>query len=132
MKFQENHNTVKISYSCMPNIKSKISTHNKKVLNKPVNQNAQKFNCINKNTCPLKGNCLLKNILYVAIIKSDKKNYQPKNYKAISENTFKKRCANYKRSFNISKYKNETIRRVLELESRKLQYKSNMGSEKPD
>ena len=48
-----NRNTIKISYSCMPNIKSKISTHNYKILNKPVNQNAQKCNYINKNNCPL-------------------------------------------------------------------------------
>ena len=116
----------------MPNIKSKINTDNKKILNKPVNQDARKCNCINKNPCPLNGNSFLKNILYIAIIKSDKKNYQPKNYKGISENTFKKRCANHKRSFNISKCKNETIRRVLELKSRKIQHKSNMGSEKPD
>ena len=43
-----NRNTIKVSYSCMPNIKSKISTHNKKVLNKTVNQNARKCNCITK------------------------------------------------------------------------------------
>ena len=84
-----NRNTIKISYSCMPNIKSKISTHNKKMLNKPVNLNAPKCNCINKNTCPLNGNCLPKNILYIAPIKPDKKNYQSRNYKEISENTFK-------------------------------------------
>ena len=71
----------------MPNTKSKISTHNKK-LNKP-NPNIRKCNCINKNTCPLNENCLLENILYQATIKSEKKNYQPKNYKGISENTFK-------------------------------------------
>ena len=38
---------------------------------------------------------------------SDKKNYQPRNYKRISENTSKKRYANHKRSFNISKHKND-------------------------
>ena len=37
-----NSNTIKISYSCMPNIKSKIITHNKKILNKPANQNTRK------------------------------------------------------------------------------------------
>ena len=74
-----NRSTIKISYSCMPNIKSKISTHNKKILNKPVNQNTRKCNCMNKNTCSLNGNCLLKKILYIATIKSDKKNYQPRN-----------------------------------------------------
>ena len=92
----------------MPNIKSKIITYDKKLLNKPVNQNARKCNCVNKNTCPLNGNCLLKSILYITTIKSDKKNYQPKNYKGISENTFNKRYANHKRSFSINRYKNET------------------------
>ena len=66
-----NRNTFKISYSCMPNIKSKISTH-KKRSNKPINQNPWKCNWIIKNTCSLNGNCLLKNIQFIATIKSDK------------------------------------------------------------
>ena len=103
-----NRSTIKISYSCMSSIKSKISTHNKKILNKPVNQNIRKCNCINKNTCPLNWNCLLENIQYKATIKSDKKNYQPRNYKGISENTLKKRYADHKRSFSINRYKNDT------------------------
>ena len=41
-------------------------------------------------------------------IKRDKKNYQPRNYKTISENTLKKWYTNHKRSFNITKYKNDT------------------------
>ena len=69
----------------MPNIKSKIITHNKKLLNKPVNQNTRKCNCINKSTCPLTGNCFLENILCIATIKSDKKKYQPRNDKEISK-----------------------------------------------
>ena len=69
-----NRNNIKISYLCMTNMNSKLSTHNKKILNKPVNQNTRKCNCINKNICPLNGNCLLKNILYLATTKSDKKN----------------------------------------------------------
>ena len=40
--------------------------------------------------------------LYMATIKLDKKNYQPRNYKGISEKTFKKQYGNHKRSFNIS------------------------------
>ena len=63
---------------------------------------------MNKNNYPLNGNCLLKNIQYIATIKPNKKNYQPRNYKGISENTFKKRYANHKRSFNINRYKNDT------------------------
>lgn len=68
-----NRNTVKVSYLCMPNINSKISTHKKKILNKSVNQNAWKCNRINKSSCPLNGNCLLKDTVYIATIKSQKK-----------------------------------------------------------
>ena len=46
--------------------------------------------------------------MYIATIKSEKKNYQPRNYKGISGNTFKKRYANHERSFNINRYKNDT------------------------
>ena len=103
-----NRNTIKITYSWIPKIKSKVSAHNKKILNNPVNQNARKCNSINKNTCPLNVNYLLKRILKIASMKSDKKNYQPRNYKGISENTFKKRYANHKRSSSISRYKSDT------------------------
>ena len=40
-----NRNNIKISYLCMTNMNSKLSTHNKKILNKPVNQNTRKCNC---------------------------------------------------------------------------------------
>ena len=93
----------------MPKIQLKISTDNKKLLHKPVSQNTRKCNCINKNTSLLNGNCLLENILYIATIKSYKQNYQPRNYKEISENTFKKRYVNHKRLFNINSYKNDRI-----------------------
>ena len=41
-------------------------------------------------------------------MKSDKKNYQSRNYKGISENTFKKQYANHERSFNINRCRNDT------------------------
>ena len=41
-------------------------------------------------------------------IKYGKKNYQPRNYEEISENKFKRRYANHKRSFNINRYENDT------------------------
>ena len=48
-------NTIKISCSCMFNIRSKISTQNKKLLRRPVYQKTPKCNCITKSTCPLNG-----------------------------------------------------------------------------
>ena len=85
----------------MPNIKSIISTYDEKLLHKPVNQNTRKCNCTNKNTCSLNKNCVLENILYIATIKSEKGNYQHRNYKGISANIFKIRYPNHKRSFGI-------------------------------
>ena len=49
-----------------------------------------------------------RNILYIATITCDKKSCKPRNYKGISGNTFEKRYANHKRSFNINRYENDT------------------------
>ena len=62
-----NCNTVKLSYSCMSNVKSIISIHNKAQINKPSKQSDQidnSCNCRNKNACPLEGNCNTRNIVY--------------------------------------------------------------------
>ena len=73
----------------MPNIKPKIKTQQKdiKETSNPEHPKMHK----SKNTCPLNRDCLLKNILYIATITRDKKNYIPRNYKEISENILKKR-----------------------------------------
>ena len=50
-----NRNTMKLSYSCMPNISSIISSHNKSVLTKEAERNpvtnTQDCNCRKKETC---------------------------------------------------------------------------------
>ena len=48
-----NQNNVKISYSCMPNVK-----HNKTVLDTPTNTSERTCNCINKGKCLLQEKCL--------------------------------------------------------------------------
>ena len=59
-----NKNTVKASYSCTKNIKSIISSSNKKILhqNWPCPKE-QKCNCIKKEFRPLNGNCQIENIV---------------------------------------------------------------------
>ena len=65
-----NHNTVKISYSCMRNISSIISSHNKVLLSeKDV---VYGCNCRKKNTCPLENKCLTPKVVYRAEITNDK------------------------------------------------------------
>ena len=48
-----NQNNIKISYCCMPNVKSIIKKHNKTVLDPPTNNSERSCNCINRETCLL-------------------------------------------------------------------------------
>ena len=105
-----NKNTVKVSYSCMPNIKSIISSHNRKTLDPkaPIpNENERTCNCIKKDQCPLQQKCLTKNVIYKATITTANPDTE-KEYIGLCETTFKKRYANHKKSFNHEKYKNST------------------------
>ena len=100
-----NRNNIKVSYSCMPNIKSAINSHNKKILHPPINNQSRTCNCINKTDCPLQEKCLSKNALYQADISSE--NFQTKIYHGISETKFKTRYSNHKKSSNHEKHKND-------------------------
>ena len=62
-----NRNEIKVSYSCMQNIKSVISNHNMKVLNNTA-EIQEGCNCRNKNNCSLDRKCLTTNIIYEAQI----------------------------------------------------------------
>ena len=48
-----NRNNVKISYSCLPNIKSIINRHNRKILYPSPTIDSRTSNCINIPQCPL-------------------------------------------------------------------------------
>lgn len=93
-----NKNTIKLSYSCTPNIGAIISSHNKKLLSKQEsNQQCRKCNCRDKTLCPLKGECLSKCVVYKATIKTDN---STKQYIGSTENSFKERYTAHKSSFN--------------------------------
>ena len=58
-----NRNTLKLSYSCMGNIKTIISNHNKAVISKPTrtnNQTKKSCNCRKPNECPMDGTVMWK------------------------------------------------------------------------
>ena len=103
-----NRNTVKLSYSCMPNLANIISNHNKKVLNQhtanKLNSN-RTCNCKNNSMCPLNGNCLKKSIVYKATLSTtDNDRY----YYGLCETTFKSRYYNHKQSFKNNSKRNST------------------------
>ena len=103
-----NKNTIKLSYSCMPNIRSKINGHNKKILQSKPTEPQKLCNCLIREDCPMNGLCLTSSILYQATITCSDGKYKQKRYKGICETTFKKRYPNHKKSFNLIKSKSDT------------------------
>ena len=76
-----NRNNVKVSYSCMPNIRTNISLHSKKILEYRPPLVLDKCNCNNKNECPLNGECASCNILCKTKVNSNVRNCTEKLYK---------------------------------------------------
>ena len=103
-----NENNVTESYSCMPNIKNIINTHNKKIINPPKDNITRTCNCIRKHQCSLKEKCLTNNVLYKASITPNEESCKTKIYYGVSETAFKLRYANHKKTFNNIKYQTDT------------------------
>ena len=102
-----NRNTMKLSYSCMGNMGSIISGHNKKILNASEEPAPSKTcNCRNPANCPLDGECLAESVVYKATVSVANK--PTKVYYGLTEPQFKTRWNNHKSSFKIPKRRNET------------------------
>ena len=91
-----NHNTAKVSYSCMRNVNAKINKYNKNTLEKIQQKHpvTQLCNCTNKKESPLNGQCLTERIIYQANITA--KIPGRIVYLDVSETTFKVRYGNHK------------------------------------
>ena len=76
-----NRNTLKLSYSCMPNIKTKIKAHNRVILQNSPSKNTKRCNCQQKENCLTNGDCLKESLVYYANISCNDKNYKLKLYK---------------------------------------------------
>lgn len=119
-----NKNTVKISYSCMNNIKQSIDGHNKSIIQKTTNSTPQKkCNCRKPDDCPMSGNCLQKCIIYQATITTDD-NQPPQTYVGLTENTFKTRYNNHTASFRNpnKKHSTELSKLIWELKDKGTNY----------
>ena len=103
-----NRNNVKISYSCMDNMKKILNSHNKSILNEKNDENERKCNCRDKSKCPLNNKCLTSNIVYKADIITNNTETNKKSYIGISETEFKTRYRNHQKSFNHRKYSKDT------------------------
>ena len=124
-----NRNTLKLSYSCMPNIQSIISTHNKAILNKEDNKSTnpeRKCNCRQKDTCPLKGECQTKGVVYQATV-TNTTTKEEQTYVGLTETTFKTRYLNHTSSFRnkTKKHATELSKHIWKLEDSNTLYTIN-------
>ena len=118
-----NRNTLKLSYSCMNNVKSIISSHNKTVISKSTNSDKEKknCNCRKPETCPMDGNCNVENIIYQAEVTSQT---TKETYIGLCDTSFKLRYRNHTSSFRNERYRNATelSKHVWNLKDRNIQY----------
>ena len=103
-----NKNTIKLSYSCMPNLEVIIESDNKWKMQaeKQSKQDSErKCNCQKSRVYQLNGECLAKDIIYQATVTSGT---ETENYVGLTAATFKARYANHKASFNFISKRNAT------------------------
>ena len=90
-----NRNTLKLSYSCMPNMKSIIAGHNKRILasSQTPAADTRTCNCRVKADCPVNGECLKSAVIYKATVTSSQGR---KEYVGLTEMSFKARYSSHK------------------------------------
>ena len=92
-----NRRKVKLSYRCLPNLKAEVSSHNKKILKEEEANSPPRCNCQKPDNCPLPGKCTTENLVYRATVRGGS---EVKQYVGLTANTFKKRFAAHKQSFD--------------------------------
>lgn len=122
-----NRNTLKLSYSCMPNVKSTINARNKRLL-KQTNpsesihvSDASLCNCRKKEDCPLENQCLTRGIVYQATVTTEQ---ESECYVGLTDTDFKSRYANHKQSFRKEAHSSQTelSKHVWQLKKAKVDY----------
>ena len=107
-----NKHSVKLSYSCTKNVSSIINGHNRRTLQEAARQEAcdaqRTCNCRNKDDCPLQNECLTKNIVYEATVKSTgQQDDDVKSYIGLCSTSFKERLAVHKQHIKNRVYRNK-------------------------
>ena len=100
-----NRSTLKLSYSCMPNMATIIKNHNNCVLKPPAEEQGQLCNCRNVQNCPLGGECLTKCLVYLAEVTAERKDHI---YYGLTDGTFKKRFDKHTHSFRHREQRTST------------------------
>ena len=123
-----NRNTLKVSYSCLPNVKQTITNHNKHLLQGHNNKNEtlnsiKRCICREKASCPLNGKCLAKCVICKATVTEITTKNQGSCI-GLTDNEFKTRYNEQKSSFKLVHCKNDTklSEHIWELKDKNIQH----------
>ena len=121
-----NKNSINLSYSCMPNIGNKISTHNRKIMEDNATQNEETKQCnCTKFDCPLKESdfsCRTEGVIYEATVKSENK---ASTYIGLTEREFKTRLYQHRHDFMKKEDSTELSKHVWELKKNNKNFEIN-------
>ena len=99
-----NRNSVKVSYGCLPNMDSILTSHNAKILN-PSNLSTASCNCKGgAESCPVEGQCLQSDVVYSAEVKTE----QDSKVYIGSTQDFKARFTTHLSNTRLPAYENAT------------------------
>ena len=118
-----NKNTVKLAYSCLRNMESRIKAHNKKLVQADLQpENKRRCNCQDKQRCPLDGRCLTEAVVYEAQLKTNLG--QKFLYIGMTANDFKTRYNQHRHTFNNPDRRASTrlSEKVWELKDRGIEF----------
>lgn len=117
-----NRNTIKLSYSCTPNMKQIIDGHNKATIrNAKTSEDSRPqrlCNCRNENECPLGGQS---EVVYQATVDTRE---ETETYVGLTATDFKTRWRNHRMSFNHKRQRNDTelSKYLWELKEKRVDY----------
>ena len=97
-----NKNTIKLSYSCMVNMKQKIDNHNRKLMSngRERDEFTRTCSCQGKTLCPIRGKCLQEGVVYKAIV-TQTESMKQDIYIGMTENPFETRYNLHNSSFKL-------------------------------
>ena len=96
-----NRHNLKLSYSCMPNMKKRIGRHNRTVLNSETEEEVEPCVCT-QYECPLDGDCGKRNVIYQAEVITE--DGRVEFYIGSTAQTFKGRYGNHRTDLNNPNY----------------------------
>lgn len=104
-----NKNTIKISYSTMPNMGEIMASHNKRIL-RSRGPEEKACNCKNK-VCPFQNKCVLPGVVYQATVEHQRTD--TKTYVGMTAPNFKTRLAIHNHSFKVKEDNQTALSRYL-------------------